>query len=82
MNECNPLRHRKKSAAGALERLDILHRHGIDLDDLGDAGGMPLYDVLDAAAAAWSANRIATGAAQTLPDPPEVVDGHAVAIWY
>ena len=82
MNESTPLRNRKKSAAGALERLEILRRHGIDLDELGDAGAVQLDDVFDAAAAAWSAHRIATGAARTLPEPPEVVDGRAVAIWY
>ena len=82
MNEGQLLHNRKKSAAGALGRLEILRRQGIDLDELGDAGPVPLDDVLDAAAAAWSAHRIATGAARTLPDPPEVVDAHALAIWY
>jgi predicted RNase H-like nuclease len=82
MNDGQPLHNRKKSAAGALERLEILRRHGIHLDELGDAGAVVLDDVLDAAAAAWSAHRIATGAGRTLPDPPQVVDGYAVAIWY
>jgi predicted RNase H-like nuclease len=39
-------------------------------------------DVLDAAAAAWSACRILNGQAKSLPDPPEVVDGYPVAVWY
>jgi predicted RNase H-like nuclease len=38
--------------------------------------------VLDAAAAAWSAHRIALGTAGSFPDEPEVVDGLRVAIWY
>jgi predicted RNase H-like nuclease len=42
----------------------------------------PIDDVLDAAAAAWSANRIAKGEAVSLPDPPESKDGLQVAIWY
>jgi predicted RNase H-like nuclease len=82
MNEGRPLRHRKKSAGGVLERLELLHRHGIELMELGAAGFAPVDDVLDAAAAAWSAHRIATKAARTLPDPPELVDGQRVAIWY
>jgi predicted RNase H-like nuclease len=41
-----------------------------------------LDDVLDAAAAAWTANRIATGQAMTLPDPPELSDGLRICIWY
>jgi predicted RNase H-like nuclease len=43
---------------------------------------VPLDDVLDAAAVAWTANRIAVGIASTLPDPPEQVGGRRVAIWY
>jgi predicted RNase H-like nuclease len=82
MNGAEPLRHRKKSAGGALERLALLGRHGIDLTRLGPSALAPVDDVLDAAAAAWSAKRIAVNAARTLPDPPENLDGRAVAIWY
>ena len=82
MNDERPLSHRKKSAGGVLERLELLRRHGIELEELGASGFAPVDDVLDAAAAAWSARRIATGTARTLPDPPEVRDGRAVAIWY
>jgi predicted RNase H-like nuclease len=81
MNDGLPLRHRKKSAGGALERLELLHRHGIELD-LAAASSAPLDDVLDAAAAAWSARRIAARVASTLPASPEVVAGRQVAIWY
>ena len=82
MNGGRPLRRRKKSAGGVLERLELLGRHGIDLEELGASAFAPVDDVLDAAAAAWSAHRIATKAAGTLPDPPELVDGQRVAIWY
>jgi predicted RNase H-like nuclease len=41
-----------------------------------------LDDVLDAAASAWSAQRIATGKALCLPGPPELADGREGAIWY
>jgi predicted RNase H-like nuclease len=82
MNGGPSLGQRKKSAVGALERVELLRREGIELRDLSEAAGVPLDDVLDAAAAAWSAQRIATGAAQSLPDPPEEIDGYPVAIWY
>ena len=81
MNGARPLRYRKKSAGGALERLELLRRHGIELE-LRATASAPLDDVLDAAAAAWSAHRITTRKAKSLPDPPEVVDGRPVAIWY
>ena len=82
MNGGRPLGHRKKLAAGALRRLELLRAVGIELTALRDAGSAPLDDVLDAAAAAWSAQRILTGAAKSLPDPPEEIDGYPVAIWY
>lgn len=82
MNRGQPLGHRKKSAAGALKRLELLQQAGIDLTEIQGSGSAPLDDVLDAAAAAWSAHRIATGAAQGLPDPPQTIDGYPVAIWY
>ena len=82
MNGGEPLRYRKKEAGGVLERLELLGRHGIELPRLDAAAAVPLDDVVDAAAAAWSAHRIATGAARSLPDPPQVLDGRRVAIWY
>jgi predicted RNase H-like nuclease len=75
---------RKKSWRGQRARLRILAEHGIDLpEDLGGAvAAVAADDVLDAAAAAWSAQRIATGAAYSLPDPPQVNErGQQLAIW-
>jgi predicted RNase H-like nuclease len=82
MNDGQPLQHRKKSAGGALERIELLRREDIRLDALGPGGAVPLDDVLDAAAAAWTADRVASGTAKTLPDPPESVGGRHVAIWF
>ena len=73
---------RKKSAAGALVRVELLRRNGIELGELGSAATAPLDDVLDAAAAAWTATRIQRGNARSLPDSPDTVDGLRVAIWY
>jgi predicted RNase H-like nuclease len=82
MNGGRPLRYRKKSAGGVLERVELLGEHGLEPRDLGEAATAPVDDVLDALAAAWSADRIARGEAESLPDPPELVGGRSVAIWY
>jgi predicted RNase H-like nuclease len=82
MNDGRPLGCRKKSAGGALERIALLRQHGIEMDNLRDTATAPPDDVLDAAAAAWSAQRIALGIAETLPGPPERVGGMTVCIWY
>jgi predicted RNase H-like nuclease len=82
MNDFRPLSYRKKSAGGAFERIALLRRHGIEMDELREAAIAPLDDVLDAAAAAWSAHRIGRGLAETLPRPPELEAGRSVCIWY
>jgi predicted RNase H-like nuclease len=66
---------------GQALRRAALAKHGIALpDELGEAGGVPPADVLDAAAAAWSASRHARGESQPLPDGwPRGTPG---AIWY
>ena len=78
-----PLPHAKKTWAGQARRRELLAKHGIGLpDNLGPAGQAPPDDVLDAAAVAWSAHRMATGAAASHPDPPEESNGRQLAIWY
>jgi predicted RNase H-like nuclease len=82
MNDCQPLEHRKVSWTGHITRRALLARHGIHLpDQLGDAGNARLDDVLDAAAAAWSAHRIATGHAGRLPTEPSPDQEH-ISIQY
>jgi predicted RNase H-like nuclease len=62
------LQRSKKTWAGQQERMELLAREGISIPaDIGPAGSCPADDVLDAAAAAWSANRIARGHGQPLP---------------
>ena len=79
-----PLTWSKKSWNGASMRRMVLAQHDIVLpDDLGVAGLAAVDDVLDAAAAAWTAYRISRGKAASLPSPPEeLADGRKAAIWY
>ena len=58
----------KKTWNGQMERRSLLESQGIELSDqLEDAGTVPPDDLLDAAAAAWSAWRVAKGKANVLP---------------
>ncbi len=83
MDSGRPLAARKKSWAGAVRRRSLLAAHGVVLpDELGEAGAAAVDDVLDAAAVAWTARRVARGEARSLPDPPErTPDGWDAAIW-
>jgi predicted RNase H-like nuclease len=66
---------------GQAARRTLLAGAGIELpDDLGDAGIVPVADVLDAAVAAWSARRYAAGQALSLP--AEADRGAREVIWY
>lgn len=80
-----PLTHPKKSWHGQAARLRLLATVGIAIpDDLGTAGRIPPDDIIDAAAAAWSAQRIAAGHAESVgePTPNEQPNPHAGRIWY
>lgn len=75
----------KKIWRGQRARLRVLEAAGIYLpEDLGQAvARVPADDVLDAAAAAWTAHRIAHDVAECVPDPPQRNDrGQSIAIWY
>lgn len=80
----SPLPFGKHTWSGHGWRRALLREAGIQVpDEIGEAGRAGPDDVLDAAAAGWSAHRIATGAAASLPDPPQTdVSGRPVAIWY
>jgi predicted RNase H-like nuclease len=67
------LAHAKSTWNGQALRRRILAGHGIELPELLDeAGDVPVADVLDAAAVAWTARRHARGEASSL----------AGVIWY
>lgn len=79
-----PLSASKSTWAGVVRRRRLLAGAGIVLaDDLGLAGEKAgVDDILDAAAAAWTALRVADGQARAVPDPPELFsDGVPCAIW-
>jgi predicted RNase H-like nuclease len=79
------LEHSKKTWGGQADRRALLGGAGIGLPDrLGAADCVPAHDVLDAAVAAWSAQRIAEGRARTFPGAPRqraADGGRLIAIW-
>jgi len=79
-----PLDSRKSTWTGIEERRRLLKEQGIEIPaQLGVAGEMAgVDDVLDAAAAAWSAARFEAGTAKPHPELPESFgDGPAAVIW-
>lgn len=64
-------RYSKKSWAGVRERLAILQAHGLDPLGWESTGWAATDDTLDAAAAALSARRYASGKARVFPDVGE-----------
>jgi predicted RNase H-like nuclease len=79
-----PLGQSKKTTEGRRSRRELLAGAGLHLADrdFPTGGGVAADDVLDAAAAAWTALRVAAGTARCLPDPPEKFsDGLPAAIW-
>jgi len=76
-----PLAATKHSEAGRAIRRALLAQAGITLP--ATMPGAATDDVLDAAAVAWSARRIAAGTAVTLTDPLQHADdGAEIGIWY
>jgi predicted RNase H-like nuclease len=73
----------KKAWNGFHERSGLLTQQGLVLPTaIPDAGEAGAEDLLDAAAAAWSAERIGARTASSLPNPPQVAAGRQIAIWY
>lgn len=73
----------KTTWSGQKTRESLLRKHQIRIpSDLGDAGVAKPDDVLDAAAAGWTARRYAQGTAATLPPDGQPSDLRASVIWY
>lgn len=76
-----PLADSKHTPAGLVIRRDLLRAAGIELPV--KVAGLPENDLLDAAAAAWSARRIAAGQAVVIGNPAERADdGSEIAVRY
>lgn len=81
-----PVTSTKKSWAGMAHRRSLLASASPPIvvpDDIGPAGRVPVDDVLDAAAAAWSAWRVVIGEAEAHGDPAEAdpATGRRIAMW-
>jgi predicted RNase H-like nuclease len=75
-----PLAYAKTAWNGQALRRRLLREAGIELpDDLGEAAAVPPVDVLDAAAAAWSARRYANGEAASLPSGADANAGQVIS---
>jgi predicted RNase H-like nuclease len=79
-----PLKWSKKTWNGVMERRRRLVGAGIVIPDAlaAYAGSAPPDDVLDAAAAAWTARRVAQGTAKVLPAGAPVTRGQVGVIRY
>jgi predicted RNase H-like nuclease len=76
-----PLQDSKHTRAGLTLRRELLHRAGLTLPPR--VAGAPENDLLDAAAVAWSARRIASGDAIALTNPSQRADDSTeIAIRY
>ena len=76
-----PLAASKHTEAGLALRRHLLAQVGITVP--AKIAGASVHDLLDAAAVAWSARRIAAGQAVTLTDPAQHADdGTEIAIRY
>lgn len=77
-----PLHTRKKTAEGVSERVGLLTAQGIRLPVDLPLDRRGIDDVLDAAAAAWTAARVVAGRAERIPVRPErFSDGLDAAMW-
>lgn len=77
-----PLQTRKTTPEGIAERAGLLASRGLRLPAGIDLGRRGADDLLDAAAAAWTAARVHAGRAERVPAEPEIFsDGLDAAIW-
>lgn len=74
----------KRTWDGLMDRRALLAEVGLKIPDrVGDASSSGTADdIVDAVACAWTAERIASGAARSLPTPPQLIGRREVAIWY
>jgi predicted RNase H-like nuclease len=86
-NGARPMEHSKKTRAGRAERAELVETHfgPVFAEIRASLAGRDASDddILDALAALWTAERIASGDAETLPpDPPRDAAGLRMEIVY
>jgi predicted RNase H-like nuclease len=73
----------KTTWAGMMQRLELLGGQGIEIPpNIPRGNDLPPADVIDAAAAAWSATRIAAGTGKSVIEPEVDNRGRQVTIWF
>ncbi|SRR6266487_624736 len=84
MNQHRPMSHNKKTEAGRAERLNLLRSVFPDIQRhlLNRPSGVGQDDLLDAAAAAWTALRLYKSNALHICNPERDEKGLVVTIWY
>jgi predicted RNase H-like nuclease len=84
LNRSTPMRYKKKSAQGIVERLTLLRKVFPKIDEhlASRQPGVGKNDLLDAAIAAWTTLRIHNGEARQVCEPERDVRGLAATIWY
>lgn len=83
MAEGRPMVYSKRTWNGHRERLAVLASHGLSVpDEIGDLRNASPDDVLDAFAAAWTADRFWRDEALSVPELPAQRDGERlIRIW-
>jgi predicted RNase H-like nuclease len=84
LNQCRPMKHNKKTREGAAERIAVLRPifPEIERNLANRPPRIGADDLLDAAAAAWTALRRHQGTARCVCPPERDEKGLAVAIYY
>ena len=84
LNGGRPMIFGKKTATGREERLALLRRHFLDIDGhlVRRDSGVAADDLLDAAAAAWTALRVHNGTAEQVCNPEWDGQRLAATIWF
>ena len=88
LNEEQPTRFEKRDWSGQQERIELLRPEFSNIEEAVKEAPqrfgpkLQWFDLFDAAAAAWTARRIASGTAQDLGEDGEVdEDGFPMSIW-